>query len=312
MGNTSGLCFVQVLKPTMFLNPQSAPVSLPTTTLLTSSAFPQALPVPHYSQPAIPLGHFANLLSYPIQPQSYPYLPLIQQTLYVVSPFHPSAVLHNAGMKYSQLQYESNLPTPSLPQASAISHYGGFGSSSSIPGGLNLTHTTASNTMIGINEALSQQYREASHFLSLQQQNEDPSMWIYGAGSRTTPPLPPSTLRDYQGQNQQSSFRQVLSAITAPQFRVLKHVPLPRRLAKRTFTESYRTESQWFSDHHTIATSKPNLATRLLSRLLIGDEVGGVKTEHGEHFLISFTFSPAKASISTKMLCAWTRFRLPR
>lgn len=33
-------------------------------------------------------------------------------------------------------------------------------------------------------------------------------MWIYGAGSRTTPPLPPS-LYNYQGQNQQSSFHQV-------------------------------------------------------------------------------------------------------
>lgn len=199
----------EVLKPTMFPNPQSTPVSLPTTTLLTSPAFPQALPVPHYSQPALPLGHFANLLSYPILPQSYPYLPPMQQTLSAVSPYHQSTALPNAGMKYSQLQYISNLPTSSLPQASAISHYGGFGSSSSIPGGLNLTHTTASNTTIGINEALSQQYREASHFLSLQQQNEDPSMWIYGAGSRTTPPLPPSTLFNYQGQNQQSSFRQV-------------------------------------------------------------------------------------------------------
>lgn len=153
----------------MFPNPQSTPVSLPTTTLLASPAFPQALPVPHYSQPALPLGHFANLLSYPILPQSYPYLPPMQQTLSAVSPYHQSTALPNAGMKYSQLQYISNLPTSSLPQASAISHYGGFGSSSSIPGGLNLTHTTASNTTIGINEALSQQYREASHFLSLQQ-----------------------------------------------------------------------------------------------------------------------------------------------
>lgn len=166
------MLFVQALKAGVFSNPQSAPQSLPSTTMLTSPALPQHLPVPHYSQPALPLGHFANMISYPFLPQSYTYLPSIQQAFTANSPFHQSpAAVPNAGMKYSQPQYKSSLSVTSLPQASSIaSAYGGFGSSANIPGSFTLDHTTASaSTTIGFDEALSLQYKEGSRYLPLQQ-----------------------------------------------------------------------------------------------------------------------------------------------
>ncbi|XP_074577911.1 uncharacterized protein LOC141834449 [Curcuma longa] len=198
----------EAMKPGMFSNPQSAPPSLPTTTVLPSPALPQGLPVHHYSQPALPLGHYANMISYPILPPSYAYLPSLQQTLSPNSLFNQSSAVPSAGIEYSQPQYKSSLSVTSLPQASALpSAYGGFGSSSSIPGGFNLNHTTmASSTSIGFNEAVNQQYKEVSHYLALQQNENPPTMWIHGAGSRTMSPLPSSTFYNYQGQNQHSGF----------------------------------------------------------------------------------------------------------
>ncbi|XP_042444674.1 uncharacterized protein LOC122029654 [Zingiber officinale] len=200
----------ETMKPGMFSNPQSAPPSLPATTVLPSPALPQGLPVHHYSQPALPLGHFANMISYPILPPSYAYLPSLQQTLSPNSLFNQSSAVPSAGIEYSQPQYKGSLSVTSLPQASALpSAYGGFGSSSSIPGGFNLNHTTmASSTSIGFNEALNQQYKEVSHYLALQQNENPPTMWIHGAGSRTMSPLSSSRFYNYQGQNQHSGFRQ--------------------------------------------------------------------------------------------------------
>ncbi|XP_065049487.1 uncharacterized protein LOC103992822 isoform X4 [Musa acuminata AAA Group] len=198
----------QALNPGVFSNPQSTP-QLPSTTMLTSPALPQHLPVHHYSQPALPLGHFANMISYPFLPHSYTYLPSIQQAFAANSPFHQSpAAVPSVGMKYSQPQFKSSLSATSLPQASAIaSAYGGLGSSANIPGAFILNHTTASaSTTIGFDEALSLQYKEGSHYMPLQQ-SENPAMWIHGAGSRTMSALPASTFYNYPGQNQHSGIR---------------------------------------------------------------------------------------------------------
>ncbi|XP_009410962.2 uncharacterized protein LOC103992822 isoform X1 [Musa acuminata AAA Group] len=198
----------EALNPGVFSNPQSTP-QLPSTTMLTSPALPQHLPVHHYSQPALPLGHFANMISYPFLPHSYTYLPSIQQAFAANSPFHQSpAAVPSVGMKYSQPQFKSSLSATSLPQASAIaSAYGGLGSSANIPGAFILNHTTASaSTTIGFDEALSLQYKEGSHYMPLQQ-SENPAMWIHGAGSRTMSALPASTFYNYPGQNQHSGIR---------------------------------------------------------------------------------------------------------
>ncbi|XP_064974770.1 uncharacterized protein LOC135580750 isoform X3 [Musa acuminata AAA Group] len=199
---------LMALNPGVFSNPQSTP-QLPSTTMLTSPALPQHLPVHHYSQPALPLGHFANMISYPFLPPSYTYLPSIQQAFAANSPFHQSpAAVPSVGMKYSQPQFKSSLSATSLPQASAIaSAYGGLGSSANIPGAFILNHTTASaSTTIGFDEALSLQYKEGSHYMPLQQ-SENPAMWIHGAGSRTMSALPASTFYNYPGQNQHSGIR---------------------------------------------------------------------------------------------------------
>ncbi|WOL20624.1 hypothetical protein Cni_G29429 [Canna indica] len=192
----------EALNQGAFSNPQSAPQSLPSTTMLTSPALAQHLPVHHYSQPALPLSHFANMISYPFLPQSYTYLPSFPNSAFHQAP----ATVPGAGMKYSQPQYKSSVPVASLPQASAIaSAYGGFGSSANIPGTLN--HSTASvNTTIGLDEALSLQYKDGN-YMSLQQ-SENPAMWIHSAGARTMSALPPNTFYNYQGQSQLGGLRQ--------------------------------------------------------------------------------------------------------
>ncbi|KAJ8492535.1 hypothetical protein OPV22_014256 [Ensete ventricosum] len=203
----SKISMPEALKPGVFSDAQSTPQTLPSTTMLTSILFPQNLPVHHYSQPALPLGHFANMISYPFLPHGYAYLPSVQQAFTANSPFHQStAAVPSAGTKYSQPQYRSSLSVTSLPQASAIaSAYGGFGSLGNIPGGYNTTAST--NMMIGLDEALSLQYKEASRHVPLQQSG-NPAMWIHGVGSRTMAALPASTFYNYPGQNQHSGFRQ--------------------------------------------------------------------------------------------------------
>lgn len=162
---------MQALNPGLFPNPQTTPQSLSSATLLASTALPQHLPVHHYSQPALPLGHFANMISYPFIHHSYTYLPSFQQAYTANSPFHQTpAAVPGAGIKYSQPQYKSSLTASTLAQASGIaSAYGGFGNSSNLPSGFTLNQTSPSaGTTIGLEEALSLQYKEGN-YMSLQQ-----------------------------------------------------------------------------------------------------------------------------------------------
>ncbi|CAL9756060.1 unnamed protein product [Musa acuminata subsp. burmannicoides] len=203
----------EALNPGLFSNPQSTPQSLTSNTMFTSPALHQHLPVPHYSQPALPLGHFANMISYPpFLPQSYTYLPSFQQAYTANSPFHQSpGAVPGAGMKYSQPQFKNSLSVTSLPQASSIaSAYGGLGNSANIPGGFILNHQTSgsASTTTGFDESLSLQNKEESHYMP-PQQSENPNLWLHSAaGSRAMPALPASTFYNYQGQSQQSGFRQ--------------------------------------------------------------------------------------------------------
>ncbi|CAK9321165.1 unnamed protein product [Citrullus colocynthis] len=165
---------------------------------------PQHLAVHPYSQPTLPLGHFANMIGYPFLPQSYTYMPSgFQQAFAGNSTYHQAlaAVLP---------QYKNSISVSSLPQSAAIASGYGFGSSTSIPGGnfpLN-PPTAPAGSSIGYEDAISSQYKESNHLLSLQQ-NENPAMWIHGPGSRTMSAVPASAYYGLQGQNQQSSgFRQ--------------------------------------------------------------------------------------------------------
>nr|XP_010924304.1 signaling mucin HKR1 [Elaeis guineensis] len=199
-------------KQGVFSNPQSTPQTLSGATLPSGPTLPQHLPVHHYTQPTLPLSHFANMISFPFLPQSYTYLPsaAFQQPYTSNGPFHQSpAPIPNAGIKYTLPQYKSSVSVTSLPQsASVASAYGGFGSSANLPGSFTLNPTTASaSTTIGLEEALSSQYKEANHYMPLQQA-DNPAMWVHGAGSRTMSALPASTFYSFQGQNQHSGFRQ--------------------------------------------------------------------------------------------------------
>ncbi|KAJ0971652.1 hypothetical protein J5N97_019611 [Dioscorea zingiberensis] len=191
--------------------PHPSQQSLPSTSIPTGHALPQHLPVHAYSQPTLPLGHFANMISYPFLPQSYAYMPsaAFQQTYTANTAFHQSpTAINNTGIKYTLPQYKSSVSVTSLPQSAAVaSGYGGFGSSTNIPGSLMLNPSTASaNTSIGFDEALSSQYKEGN--LHVPQQTENPAMWAHGAGSRTMSAMPANTFYSFLGQNQLSGYRQ--------------------------------------------------------------------------------------------------------
>lgn len=202
------------VKPEAYSTPQPTPQALPSSSIHNAGgpALPQHLQMHPYSQPSLPLGHFANMIGYPFLPQSYAYLPsaAFPQAYASGSPFHQSPA---AAMKYSPLpQYKSSISGSSLPQ-SLPPGYGGFtGSTGNIPGSFSLNPSTASaSAAMGFDEAMSSQYKEGSHYLPLQH-NENPAMWLHGAGtaSRAIPTLQGNTFYGFQGgQNQPNgSFRQ--------------------------------------------------------------------------------------------------------
>ncbi|XVE88324.1 hypothetical protein DITRI_Ditri19aG0060700 [Diplodiscus trichospermus] len=193
----------EALRAASISAPQPTPQTLPGASVATGPALPQHLAMHPFSQPTLPLGHFANMISYPFLPQSYTYMPSAFQQAFAGNSNYPqslAAVLP---------QYKNSVSVSSLPQSAAIPSGYGFGSSTSIPGGLPLNPPTApSGTTIGYDDVLSSQYKDSNHLMSLQQ-NENSAMWIHGPGSRTMSAVPSSTYYSFQGQNQQAGgFRQ--------------------------------------------------------------------------------------------------------
>ncbi|VAH62315.1 unnamed protein product [Triticum turgidum subsp. durum] len=196
-----------------FSNTQSTQ-NPPSTSIPSGLPQPQQLSLHPYSQPTLPLGPFASLVGYPYLPQNY-YVPppAFQQAYSSNGPFHQSdggaAAVPGSAMKYSMPQYKSGLPVTSPPQhSSAVSGYGGFGSSSNIPNfGQNQSASPA--TTMGIDEALSSQFKEANHYMALQQ-SDNSAMWLHGAaGSRAVSAVPPGNFYGFQGQSAQGGFREV-------------------------------------------------------------------------------------------------------
>ncbi|CAM8879392.1 unnamed protein product [Rhodiola kirilowii] len=173
----------------------------------TGHGLPQHLAIHPYSQPTLPLGPFANMISYPFLPQSYTYMPsAFQQAFGGNSSYHQSlaAVLP---------QYKNNLSGNNLPQSGAVaSGYGAFGgSATNVPGNFSLNQNAApGGSTTGYDEMVSSQYKE--HLLALQQaqlQNENSAMYAHSNGSRTMSAVPANTYYNFQGQNQQpGGFRQ--------------------------------------------------------------------------------------------------------
>ncbi|WOG89702.1 hypothetical protein DCAR_0208940 [Daucus carota subsp. sativus] len=199
----SSISVAEALK-TGFQSVQSTQQTPSGTSVATGPALPQHLVHP-YSQPTLPLGPFANMISYPFLPQSYTYMPSgFQQAFAGNNTYHQSlaAVLP---------QYKSSASVSNLPQSAAVpSGYGAFGSSTAIPANYAMNPTAASpaGSTMGYDDILSSQYKDSNHLISLQQ-NDNPGMWLHGPGSRTMSAVPASTYYSFQGQNQQpGGYRQ--------------------------------------------------------------------------------------------------------
>ncbi|RDX66035.1 GBF-interacting protein 1 [Mucuna pruriens] len=193
----------EALRANNISTPQPNPQALPSANVATGPALPQHLAVHPYSQPTLPLGHFANMISYPFLPQSYTYMPsAFQQAFAGNSTYHQS-------LAAMLPQYKNSISVSSLPQSAAVASGYGFGSSTSIPGGnypLN-PPVAPTSTTIGYDDVINSQYKDNNHMISLQ--NENSPMWVHGPSSRTMSAVPPSTYYSFQGQNQQpGGFRQ--------------------------------------------------------------------------------------------------------
>ncbi|XP_018508839.1 uncharacterized protein LOC103828968 isoform X3 [Brassica rapa] len=136
---------------------QQTQQTLPGANMATGTALPQQLPMHPYSQPTIPLAHFANMLGYPPMPQNYPYMPsafpqtfagnsLYQQQLAALLP-----------------QYKTNLSPSNLPHSATALNVGSAGN---FP--LNQQSAPPGTTM-GYEDA---QYKESNHLLAPQQQQQ--------------------------------------------------------------------------------------------------------------------------------------------
>ncbi|CAM0953564.1 unnamed protein product [Alopecurus aequalis] len=177
-------------------------------------------PLPHhllhpYAQGGLPLG-YPSMIGYPSLPQSYAYLPpaAYQQPYMSTGLFHQNAAAApNSGVKYPMPQYKNNVPLASLPQqAPLLSNYmgGGYGTTNGMPGNFALNQgTPSSTTSLGFDGSVPSQYKDGNHYISLQQQSENPAMWMHGAGSRGMPPLAANAMYGYQGQQgHQGGLRQ--------------------------------------------------------------------------------------------------------
>ncbi|XP_012569931.1 uncharacterized protein [Cicer arietinum] len=195
----------EALRASSISTPQPNPHTLTGANVATGPTLPQHLAMHPYSQPTLPLGHFANMISYPLLPQSYAYMPsAFQQTFAGNNAYHQSlaALLP---------QYKSSVSVSNVPPSANIPPGYGFNSSTSIPGGGSFSlnpPAAATGTTIGYENVINSQLKDNSHMISLQQ-NENSPIWLQGPGSRTMPAVPPSAYYSLQGQNQQpSGFQQ--------------------------------------------------------------------------------------------------------
>ncbi|CAE5958800.1 unnamed protein product [Arabidopsis arenosa] len=158
--------------------------TLPGANIATGPALPQQLPM-HYSQPTLPLTHYANMIGYPLMPQNYPYMPsAFQQTFAGNNAYHQqlAALLP---------QYKTNVSPGNLPQSATAPASGyGFGNSTNVGSAGNFPLT---NSLLLLQQQQQQQQ---------QQQNENSAMWHHGHGSRTMSGVPTNTYYNLQAQQQ--------------------------------------------------------------------------------------------------------------
>ncbi|XP_073300604.1 uncharacterized protein [Primulina huaijiensis] len=204
MENLTPFSDVMALKSSDLSSSQLGHQNLSGTSVATGPSLPYNLAVHPYSQPTLPLGPYGNMIGYPILPQSYTYMPsAFQQTFLGNSTYHQS-------LAEMLPQYKNSASFSSLPQSAAIaSGYGGFGSTTTIPGNFPVNPpVTSSGTTLSYDDLLNSQFKDNHHLISLQQ-NENSPIWLHGGNSRTMSTVPANTYHSYQGQNQQlGGFRQ--------------------------------------------------------------------------------------------------------
>ncbi|CAH8389567.1 unnamed protein product [Eruca vesicaria subsp. sativa] len=187
---------------------QSTQQNLPGANVATGPTLPQQLPMHPYSQPTMPLAHFANMISYPMMPQNYPYMPSAFQQA-----FAGNSSYHQQQLAALLPQYKTNLSPSNLPQsATAPASAYGFGNSTNVgsAGNFPLNQQSAPT---GYEDVLSSQYKENTHLLALQQQqqqhqqqqNDNSAMWHHGHGSRTMSGVPANAYYNLQAQQIQQS-----------------------------------------------------------------------------------------------------------
>ncbi|KAK1422823.1 hypothetical protein QVD17_18112 [Tagetes erecta] len=200
----STISMTEALKTGVFSSSsQPTQQTLPGNTIPTGPALPHHLVHP-YSQPTLPMGPFANMISYPFISPSYAYMPSgFQQAIAGNSTYHQqlAAILP---------QYKNSASVSSSPQSAAVpSGYGSFGNSTAVPGNYQLNQPVGpAGSTLSYDDVLNAHYKDNSQLLSLQQ-NENPAMWVPGAGSRTMSAVPNNTYYGLQGQSlQPTGFRQ--------------------------------------------------------------------------------------------------------
>ncbi|XP_075086440.1 uncharacterized protein LOC107773927 [Nicotiana tabacum] len=196
----------EALKTVGFLSAQPTQQQmLSGTSVPAGPAVPQHLTVHPYAQPTVPLGPFANMISYPFMHQNYPYMPSAFQQAF------PGNSTYHQSLAAMLPQYKNSASVDSLPQSASIpSGYGAFGNTTAIPGNFPINPAAApSGTNLSYDDVLSSQYKDTNHLMSLQQ-SENSALWHHGLGSRTISAVPANTYYGFQGQNQQTAggFRQ--------------------------------------------------------------------------------------------------------
>ncbi|CAH9113545.1 unnamed protein product [Cuscuta europaea] len=199
----------EALKTIAFPSTHPSQQTLNGTNIATGPALHQHLALHPYSQTTLPVGPYANIISYPFLPQSYAYMPpgFQQQS------FAAGNSTYQQSLAAMLPQYKNSVSVSSLPPSagSVASGYGGaFGNTGgTIHGSFPLNPSTATSTSLGIDDGLSSRYKDINQLLSLQQ-GDNAGMWLHGHGSRTMSAPPANPYYTLQGHNQQASgFRHV-------------------------------------------------------------------------------------------------------
>ncbi|KAL3341031.1 hypothetical protein AABB24_025543 [Solanum stoloniferum] len=125
----SAISMPEAMKTVGFSSAQPTQQMLSGNSVAAGPGVPQHLTVHQYSQQAVPIAPFGNMISYPFVHQNYSYMPSAFQQAY------PGNSSYHQSLAAMLPQYKNTVSASSLPQSAAIpSGYGAFGNTTNIPG----------------------------------------------------------------------------------------------------------------------------------------------------------------------------------